>query len=65
MSDINWKQEGTCNFSTFIGITFPSGDVQKTLLNEVYEEANVDPADVVYVEAHGNNNSHSLIQVLE
>ena len=35
------------------GITFPSGAVQKRLLEEVYEEANVDPRSVVYVETHG------------
>ena len=35
------------------GITFPSGDVQKQLLKEVYSRANVNPADVSYVEAHG------------
>lgn len=35
------------------GITFPSGNIQKRLLEEVYAEANVDPSDVTYVEAHG------------
>lgn len=35
------------------GITFPSGEVQKRLLNEVYAEANVNPGLVSYVEAHG------------
>ncbi|XP_053392677.1 fatty acid synthase-like [Mercenaria mercenaria] len=35
------------------GITFPSGDVQKRLLNEVYSEACIDPTQVSYVEAHG------------
>lgn len=35
------------------GITFPSGACQKKLIQQVYEEANVNPADVAYVEAHG------------
>ena len=37
----------------FTGITFPSGEVQKSLLLEVYKEAGVDPSEVAYVEAHG------------
>lgn len=35
------------------GITFPSGACQKKLIQQVYAEANVNPADVAYVEAHG------------
>ncbi|XP_062589750.1 fatty acid synthase-like [Saccostrea cucullata] len=35
------------------GITFPSGEIQKRLLYDVYEEAGVAPNKVVYVEAHG------------
>ncbi|KAH3871939.1 hypothetical protein DPMN_035154, partial [Dreissena polymorpha] len=35
------------------GITFPSGAVQKQLLEEVYSEAGLSPALVSYVEAHG------------
>lgn len=35
------------------GITFPSGQIQKRLLYDVYEEAGVAPNKVVYVEAHG------------
>ncbi|XP_053376816.1 fatty acid synthase-like [Mercenaria mercenaria] len=35
------------------GITFPSGDIQKKLLKEVYSEACIDPTQVSYVEAHG------------
>ncbi len=40
-------------FILFAGITFPSGEVQKSLLREVYREAHVDPSQVAYVEAHG------------
>lgn len=36
-----------------LGITFPSGEIQKRLLTEVYQEAGIDPKDVAYVEAHG------------
>uniref|UniRef100_A0A0K0ESV2 Fatty acid synthase n=1 Tax=Strongyloides stercoralis TaxID=6248 RepID=A0A0K0ESV2_STRER len=35
------------------GITFPSGERQAALLEEVYKEANVDPNIVTYVETHG------------
>ncbi|XP_068233154.1 fatty acid synthase [Palaemon carinicauda] len=35
------------------GITFPSGAVQRELLQEVYSLSGVSPADVSYVEAHG------------
>ena len=36
-----------------LGITFPSGEMQKRLLLEVYKEAGVDPSVVSYVELHG------------
>lgn len=35
------------------GITFPLGERQAVLLEEVYREANLDPNLVNYVEAHG------------
>ena len=35
------------------GITFPNGEVQKLLINEVYAEAGIDPNHVSYMEAHG------------
>ena len=35
------------------GITFPSGEIQKQLLQEIYSEACIRPSDVAYVEAHG------------
>src|SRR5689334_2169591 len=36
-----------------LGITFPSGERQAQLLEEVYREAGIDPAQVNYVETHG------------
>jgi 3-oxoacyl-(acyl-carrier-protein) synthase len=42
-----------CFFSCPTGITFPSGEVQKQLLQDVYTQACVDPSKVAYVEAHG------------
>ena len=36
-----------------LGILFPSGEMQKRLLLEVYNEAGVDPSLVSYVELHG------------
>lgn len=35
------------------GVTYPSGAIQKELLQQVYSEAKINPADVSYVEAHG------------
>ncbi|KAJ1364192.1 hypothetical protein KIN20_024223 [Parelaphostrongylus tenuis] len=35
------------------GITFPSGERQAQLLEEVYAEAGIDPNSVYYVETHG------------
>ncbi|XP_077979410.1 fatty acid synthase-like [Glandiceps talaboti] len=35
------------------GVTFPSGAVQQRLLERIYQEAKIDPKEVVYVEAHG------------
>ncbi|ESO84944.1 hypothetical protein LOTGIDRAFT_235996 [Lottia gigantea] len=35
------------------GITFPSGAVQKELLQEVYQECGISPSKIAYVEAHG------------
>lgn len=35
------------------GITYPSGDMQRRLAQETFEEAGLLPRDVAYVEAHG------------
>ncbi|XP_075224694.1 fatty acid synthase-like [Lycorma delicatula] len=35
------------------GITFPSGKMQNKLIKETYNEVNINPSDVVYIEAHG------------
>uniref|UniRef100_A0A1I7ZWW4 Fatty acid synthase n=1 Tax=Steinernema glaseri TaxID=37863 RepID=A0A1I7ZWW4_9BILA len=35
------------------GITFPSGERQAALLQEIYSEAGIDPNTVTYVETHG------------
>ena len=36
-----------------LGITFPSGEGQHSLLSALYERSGVDPSGVSYVEAHG------------
>lgn len=38
------------------GITFPSGIMQKQLLDEVYQECGIDPATVDFLEAHATGN---------
>ncbi|XP_061667276.1 fatty acid synthase isoform X1 [Syngnathoides biaculeatus] len=35
------------------GVTFPSGEMQRTLVHSLYQEANITPEQVEYVEAHG------------
>ncbi|KAM4715440.1 fatty acid synthase isoform 2-T2 [Anableps anableps] len=35
------------------GVTFPSGDMQQTLVHSLYQEAHVSPEQVEYIEAHG------------
>lgn len=35
------------------GITYPSGDAQKMLFDEFYQECQVDPNGLSYMEAHG------------
>ncbi|CAG9832335.1 unnamed protein product [Diabrotica balteata] len=35
------------------GITYPSGEVQRQLMREVYNDCNVNPSDVSFLEAHG------------
>ncbi|CAB0015645.1 unnamed protein product [Nesidiocoris tenuis] len=35
------------------GITYPSGEIQQCLLQEFYEECDVDPSSLAWIEAHG------------
>ncbi|XP_018397404.1 PREDICTED: fatty acid synthase [Cyphomyrmex costatus] len=35
------------------GITYPNGEMQNQLMREIYSEAGINPADVIYVETHG------------
>ena len=46
------------------GITFPSGNMQKKLIKEVYAEAGINPADVAYVEAHGTGTKVNLTSII-
>jgi fatty acid synthase len=46
------------------GITFPSGNMQKILIKEVYSEAGINPADVAYVEAHGTGTKVNLTFII-
>ncbi|CAO1403431.1 unnamed protein product [Diamesa serratosioi] len=41
-----------CDGNKVEGITYPSGKVQTELLTEFYEDINIDPSTVAYVEAH-------------
>lgn len=46
------------------GITFPSGNAQKRLLEDVYSEAGVNPSSVTYIEAHGTGTKVGKFRVL-
>ncbi|XP_019721138.1 fatty acid synthase [Hippocampus comes] len=35
------------------GVTFPSGEMQRNLVHSLYQEANITPEQVEYIEAHG------------
>lgn len=35
------------------GITFPNGEIQRSLVEKVFNDAGVSPSEVAYVEAHG------------
>lgn len=35
------------------GVTFPSGEMQRRLVQSLYEEVNISPEQVEYIEAHG------------
>ncbi|XP_059181217.1 LOW QUALITY PROTEIN: fatty acid synthase [Centropristis striata] len=35
------------------GVTFPSGEMQQRLVSSLYQEANITPEQVEYIEAHG------------
>uniref|UniRef100_A0A673JA75 Fatty acid synthase n=1 Tax=Sinocyclocheilus rhinocerous TaxID=307959 RepID=A0A673JA75_9TELE len=35
------------------GVTFPSGEMQQRLVRSLYQEANISPEQVEYIEAHG------------
>lgn len=36
-----------------LGVTFPSGEMQRNLVHSLYQEANITPEQVEYIEAHG------------
>jgi fatty acid synthase len=45
------------------GITYPSGQAQKTLLEEFYQECAISPTEVDYVEAHGTGTKVFSVQI--
>ena len=48
-----WKKDG---------ITFPSSEMQKLLLQSVYQELCLDPSKIGYVEAHGTGTPAGLLR---
>jgi hypothetical protein len=45
------------------GITYPSGQMQKTLLEEFYQECAINPTVLDYIEAHGTGTKVQYIEV--
>lgn len=43
------------------GVTFPSGEMQQRLVRSLYEEANITPDQVEYIEAHGTGTKVSAV----
>jgi fatty acid synthase len=44
------------------GVTFPSGEMQQRLVRSLYQEVNITPDQVEYIEAHGTGtkvNTHT------
>lgn len=39
--------------SVWPGVTFPSGEMQQRLVCSLYQQANISPEQVEYIEAHG------------
>lgn len=46
------------------GVTFPSGEIQQRLVHSLYEEANIPPEQVEYIEAHGTGTKVSTYNCL-
>lgn len=42
------------------GVTFPSGEMQQRLVRSLYQEANITPEQVEYIEAHGTGTKVSV-----
>ncbi|PRD37910.1 UNVERIFIED_CONTAM: Fatty acid synthase [Trichonephila clavipes] len=47
------SDEGFCRTFDADGITYPSYEMQKRLMQEVYQECKLSPSQISYVEAHG------------
>lgn len=47
------RNSGVNHDGTTSGITLPSREAQRTLINSVYQRAGLDPRDTAYIEAHG------------
>lgn len=44
-----------------LGVTFPSGEVQKQLVRSLYRASGVKPEEVEYIEAHGTGTKVSMV----
>lgn len=44
-----------------LGVTFPSGEMQKKLIRSLYSESGVKPEEVEYIEAHGTGTKVSMV----
>lgn len=46
------------------GVTFPSGEMQQRLVRSLYQEAEITPEQVEYIEAHGTGTKVSAHSAL-
>ncbi len=45
------------------GVTFPSGEMQQRLVRSLYQDANISPEQVEYIEAHGTGTKVSHYEI--
>lgn len=47
-----------------LGVTFPSGDMQRQLVSSLHRECGIKPGDIEYVETHGTGTKVSMTSLV-
>lgn len=48
------RGSNVCSDGRTPGVTMPSSDIQRRMIQRAYQQAGLDPRDTTYVEAHGS-----------